>query len=270
MNLKMYNYNGTDRELVFEGTNGSLSFDEDKLVTYVTLSIPTNTTFEDFTIYPMLNYGLTAMEYEKYEAEKLSLNFSEYVEEGLFPSDELYPSDELFPYGTSIEYILAEASGNTASINGEETYLEEDGKITLFNGYNVIYSLQDVQIDVEYCINNLALEGTTTKNNNFEVLDDGSIKAHNGYFSGTIEANDGTIGGWDLDETGFSNGNFYIKKNGYSNIYVTSDIYIIQMIGSGIIPIPSGELFKHYDVNNDGVIDVKDMLIIQNMIMGKE
>ena len=132
--------------------------------------------------------------------------------------------------------------------------------------------MQDSKVNIDYCINNLKLEGTVTKNNNFKVLEDGSIEAHNGKFSGTIEAHNGTIGGWELDWDGFTNGNYYINNNGYSNVYVTADIYIIQLMILGVLQIPPSEdndLFRHYDINNDGVIDLKDMVLIQSMILGK-
>ena len=62
----------------------------------------------------------------------------------------------------------------------------ETNKIFLFDGYNTIYTIQDTNIEMTYCINNLKLEGTVTKNNNFKILEDGSIEAHNGKFSGVV------------------------------------------------------------------------------------
>ena len=218
INLKLYNYDGTDREFVGEIESGVVNVESDLAVTNATLAIPTGVMYEDYTIYPMLNYGSKAMEYEQYEVERLALNFAEYIEEGLFPSDDLYPSDDLFPRGTTISYILADASGNTALINGEEEELEAESKLILNSGFNTIYCIQDVDLDIEYCLNNLSLEGTTTKNNNFKILSDGSIEAHNGYFSGTIEATNGSFKGTIETENATINGGSIDLKTSLGNV----------------------------------------------------
>lgn len=195
VNIKMYHYNGSDRTEVYSGNGGIIEYtDSDKLVTQITLEIPTNTTFNNVIIYPQLEYGSSTSEYETYNSKTLSFDYSEYIEEGLFPSDTLYPSDDLYPVGTTISYILIEDGNVIACINGQEVYLTE-GNVGMFEGNNTIYTFQDTNIEIDYCINNLALEGTVTKNNNFKVLKDGSIEAHNGYFSGTVNATGGHFKG---------------------------------------------------------------------------
>lgn len=271
LECSMKYYDGTSTNIVYEGIDGIINLSENKEVTQVTLKIPTGVTFDNKVIYPMLNYGSEAYEYEEYKAKKISFDISEYIgSEALYPAEDLYPADNLYPLGTSIDYIHIADGKIFISVDGVVKYLNK-GNVNLYDGYNLIYTMQDTIVNIDYCINNLRLEGTVTKNNNFKVLEDGSIEAHNGKFSGTIEAHNGTIGGWVLDWDGFTNGNYYIKNNGYSNIYVISDIFICQMIINGTLPTPTtdNDLFRHYDINNDGVIDLKDMVLIQSMILGK-
>lgn len=59
INLNLYSYNGTDRELVYSGRGGNVNFEETKCVTCSTLSLPANGNF-DITIKP---YITTSNEY---------------------------------------------------------------------------------------------------------------------------------------------------------------------------------------------------------------
>jgi hypothetical protein len=136
-------------------------------------------------------------------------------------------------------------------------------------------AIKDGQGVIELKSNSVVIES-----DNFSLNKDGTINAKNGSFKGTINATNGSfngiitstegnVGGWNLDSTGLSNGNYYIRKNGYSNIYAMADIFMVQMMILGTLPTPASgtPLFRHYDLNNDGVIDIKDMLAIQRMIL---
>lgn len=211
--LKMYNYDGADREEVYNGTGGRITFtDSDKLVTQIILSIDSGTTINKLTIYPQLEYGTTSTDYEEYKGTSiLSFGFGEYIKQGLFPSDTLYPSDDLYPYGSSVDYILIESNDITSLI--DDNLIEiSNGSLTLFNGCNTVYTLQDTMIEIEYSINVLEIDnldymrGKSTTTNKFKVLEDGSIEAHNGYFSGTIEATDGKFSGEVIATSGKFNG----------------------------------------------------------------
>ncbi len=185
--IKMYHYDGKDRTEIYNGTGGKIKFtDDDKLVTHITLVIPKGATYKNVTIYPQLELGTSGSKYEKYESNKLYFDFSGFLEKQLiYPSDDLFPSNDLFPKGTIINYIIIENGSIKINVNGKEE-ATNSSYISLFNGYNIVYTLQDTNMEMTYCINNLALEGTVTKNNNFKILDDGSIEAHNGKFSGVI------------------------------------------------------------------------------------
>lgn len=104
---------------------------------------------------------------------------------------------------------------------------------------------------------------------NFKLDKNGNMVCTNAKVTGEINSTTGNIGGWNLSGTGLSNGSYYIRKNGYSNIYVISDIIICQMMITGTIQKPEAgtPLFKHYDVNNDGVINLQDYVLIQSMIL---
>lgn len=185
--IKMYYYDGTDRTEVYSGTGGLITFtDNDKLVTQIVLSIPSNTTIDNITVYPQLEYGTISTDYEEYKNSILTFDFSEYIKEGLYPSDTLFPSDELYPLGTTIDYILIEEGNVSALINGELIDIS-NGNVNLFNGYNIIYTLQDTNIEIEYSINVLEVDnldymlGKETSNKKFKVLEDASIQVNNIY-----------------------------------------------------------------------------------------
>lgn len=250
LNLKLYNYDGTDRTLLGESDGGVITPDEDMVVTNATIEIPNGSNFENVDIFPMLNLGPEAKEYEEYEVEKLTLNFidlwNEYVDE----------------HGTNptIDYILANVNGNFISFNSQEEEIETDNKLILNSGFNTLYCIQDVNLNVEYCINNLALEGTATKHNNFKVLEDGSIEAHNGYFSGELNASTGNIGGFNLGTDRFTS-NIIPSKD-----FTMDDINKVQqyIVGTGTLTDEEKVL---YDLNEDGVVNLKDLTLIQSIIL---
>ncbi len=298
-------YDGTNHQ-VYIGASGVINLTENKEVTQVLIKIPNGTTIEQ-TIYPMLEYGSSASEYEEYKHRILTIDFSEYIEQNpLYPSDlnykhfalktgttksgvskalneakettkALYPSDDLFPKGTTINYIYIENGSVYISVNGVQKYLMK-ANVNLFDGFNTIYTMQDTNIEMTYCINNLVLEGTVTKNNNFRVLEDGSIEAHNGYFSGTINATDGnftgtinsksgTIGGWTINNSGLTNGTVFIRNDGASTIYTVADLIIMRGYIMGTTGFNlSDAMIKHYDLNGDGKVNAQDYVLLQNLI----
>lgn len=188
-------FDGETTSQVYSGSSGLLNLSENKKVTEVILKIPTGTTV-DKVIYPQLERGSKATGYVSYRARMLEIDLSEFVESALFLPTFL--GNTTFLKGTVIDYVLIEDGVIYVSKNGYEHSLKT-GNVNLFNGYNTIYTLQDTNIEIEYCINLLDVEsleflqgkGTTT--NKFKILDDGSIEAHNGYFSGEINATNGTF-----------------------------------------------------------------------------
>lgn len=125
----------------------------------------------------------------------------------------------------------------------------------------------------------LAGSGTTVINGanistgsiNCDRLNGGTINGQTisgGSITGTsITSNSGSIGGWTIENNGLSNNSgFYVKNTGLTNVYVLADIFICSLILQGYVTISSGTPeFRHYDLNNDGVIDSRDMLAIRNL-----
>ena len=169
-------YDGTTN-IVYEGSDGVIKLPENKEVTQVAIKIPKGTTFSNKKIYPMLNRGTTAGAYEQYKAKKLTIDFSEYISEALFPANDLYPADDLYPSGTKIEYIHIEDGKVYISVDGVVKYLTI-GNVNLFDGYNLVYTMQETNIEMEYCIDLLSvddlefLQGKATTTNKFKILAD--------------------------------------------------------------------------------------------------
>lgn len=260
-------FDGETTSQVYSGSSGLINLSENKKVTEVILKIPTGTTL-DKVIYPQLERGSAATEYVSYRTRMLEIDLSEFIKPALYLPTFL--GNTTFVKGTVIDYVLIEDGVIYVSKDGYE-YSLRTGNVNLFNGYNTIYTLQDTDIEIEYCINNLVLEGTTTKNNNFKVLEDGSIEAHNAYLSGKITSNDGSIGGWVINSSGLTNGKVFIRNDGYSTIYTAADMFILRAIlqEEQWATVESGSAeFKRYDLNNDGVINSQDLLLLRQMLLG--
>lgn len=146
-----YYYDGSDREQVYLGSGGAIELLEDKQVTHIELvwttmeSIVTESEEElltengaklmlegeevttDTTIYPMLNVGDTALEYEKHEENRTTINLG---------SNSLTENN-------SVVY-----ENNACKIGNSNLTID-----TIFHTYNsntVIYSLENVHLDVDY------------------------------------------------------------------------------------------------------------------------
>lgn len=146
-----YYYNGTEREQVYFGTGGTLELTEDKQITHIELiwtALETLTTESeeglltesglelmlegeevttDTTIYPMLNVGSSALEYMLHEENKTVIDLG---------------SNTL----TASNSVLYE---NGACKIGSTT-LKLDRIFSTYNPDSVIYSLENVYLDVDY------------------------------------------------------------------------------------------------------------------------
>lgn len=202
--IKMYYFNGTDRTEIYSGSGGAIKFtDSDKLVTQIVLI--TGGSSSKLTIYPMLVIGTSAAPYETYTSSMLSIDFKEYIESGFFLGSNTFLGSNAFLKGTKINYILIEKNTIYVSVNNEEHKIGS-GNVILFDGYDVLYTMQDTTLEVNYCINALEVDnldfmrGKKTTTNKFKVLADGSIEAHDGNFSGTVTATAGKIGGCEISD----------------------------------------------------------------------
>jgi hypothetical protein len=96
----------------------------------------------------------------------------------------------------------------------------------------------------------IALEGLVTANENFKILEDGSIATKNGTFTGTIEGS-----------------TFYTIKI-YQIQYTSDDLTILPEIYMSEEE-PTTEQLNRYDVNSNGIIDSNDYVRIKNVLDGK-
>lgn len=243
--IKMYNFDGVEREEVYSGAGGTITFTENRNVTQIVLCIPNETTLTDVTIYPQLELGSTGTNYVMPNAYSLKIDLTDIP---------------------NIEYVnvIGDEVYIKTTDNEEEYYVE--GYLGMHEGYNVVYSIQDATLELTYYTNALNveslefMEGKSTTNNQFRVLDDGSIEAHNGNFSGKITASEGNIGGFTLGETTFTS---EIKPD-YD--FTEEDATKVQQYILGRTTLTDEEITK-YDLSGDGEVTAIDMLKIQKLLV---
>lgn len=219
---------GETAQQQYVGPSGLLNLEQSIEVTEVILKITSGESV-NVTFYPQLEYGNAFTEYEAYKRKALEIDFTEAWPETLYPSDKLYASDTLYVGQTTavLDYILINNGRVSASINGREQSIGT-GNVGLFSEYNTIYATQDAGLEIVYStnvydVNSLEfLQGKATTTNQFKILKDGSIEAHNGYFSGKIEADSGKIGGFDISTNAITNQKTSIRDN-KNGIYIGPD-----------------------------------------------
>lgn len=192
-------FDGETSQQQYFGKSGHLNLPHSIEVNEIIVKIPYAHTL-DVTFFPQLEYGTEFTGYEAHKRKKIEFDIREYLEEALFPSDDLFPSDKLYPRGSIVDYILIENGTITALIDGIERIVGS-GYVGLYRDYDTIYCLQDSEIEIEYSTNVLEIkdlefmQGKETTTGKFKVLEDGSIMAKDGYFSGEIYADSGYISG---------------------------------------------------------------------------
>ena len=95
-------------------------------------------------------------------------------------------------------------SQNSTKIEQTSTYIDQ----SVVKNNEVITKINASKEGVKIKAKNIALEGLVTANENFKVLEDGSIEAVNGKFTGEVSTKSGFIGGWYI-----SSNSLYTKKN---------------------------------------------------------
>lgn len=110
---------------------------------------------------------------------------------------------------------------------------------------------------------NASADVINLKSNRFVVESDNfSLTA-----TGDMTSNSGFIGGWSITKNGLNNGVVKLNSDGSSTIYTVADLIIIRNYIMGIdgFNLPS-QMIRHYDLNNDGVVNAQDYVILQNLI----
>lgn len=182
------------------GASGLINVPEHIEVSKVVLKIASGQIVKS-TFYPQLEYGKAFTSYAEYKCKSLDIDLHGLLSEILTPSETLYPNDMLYPRNsTTIDYILIQNGAITVSTDGVAR-LYTSGSVGLFASYSTIYANEDVMLEVEYSDNLMYvdslefLQGKATTTNQFKIKEDGSIEAHNGFFSGRIEADSGYFKG---------------------------------------------------------------------------
>ena len=245
----MYNYNGTEREQVYSGTGSAITFNQDRDVTQIVLCVPSGAALTNVTIYPQLEIGTSSTNYVTPETYSLVIDLTNI---------------------TNIEYVNVIGNEIYVKTTGNEEEYIAEAYLGMHEGYNVVYAIQDVTLELTYYTNVLNFEslefmqGKATKNNQFRILEDGSMEAHNGNFSGTITASDGNIGGFTLGTDKFTS--LIYAPADFTQADVNKVIEHRRLVGSGQPTNLTSEEFALYDIDGDGDVSLSDLLKIKKLV----
>ena len=101
---------------------------------------------------------------------------------------------------------------------------------------------------IKLTANNIQLEGLVTANGNFKILKDGSIETTNGKFTGEINANKGSIGGFEIG-SGRIGASASASEEVFGNLAIYKDFFRVGgskgyvMFGDDVIPASVGGAF---------------------------
>ena len=143
---------------------------------------------------------------------------------------------------------LLEETGLVVKPEGSGLYAQgTDGKVAL-----VGVAVEETDADgnsrtvIKLTADNILLEGLVTANENFKILEDGSIEARNGKFTGEIDATGGTVGGFDISssslqavsgaESMYLSAGLMRFMNGENSVFLGSDVMPSSM--GGMISCP--------------------------------
>ena len=137
--------------------------------------------------------------------------------------------------------VLAESGIlTTAQMTGLYA-IDSDGNLRAFVGAG--------QDGVKIKADHIQLEGIVTANGNFKILEDGSIETINGKFTGEINANKGTIGGFEIGAGRIGAAVENSKDASFGNLAIYKDFFRVGgangyvMFGDDVIPSSVGGAF---------------------------
>lgn len=233
--LNLYNYNGTDRELVYSGTGGEIRLNENKSITCSTLTIASGTNL-NLTIKPMIATKETDYVQNK-KNETLEISITELNQNEYLKIDRSYVylcgeyDEELkminalksFKPNTLIQlnhdrldlttkYFTEDYLNERISkieVEQESINLEVGKKLNSeeFTGANILLEVNKDESNATINADKINLNGVVTANNTFKINTDGSM-----------EATGGKIGGWIINSDRIysqpSEGNLVFFANG--------------------------------------------------------
>jgi hypothetical protein len=235
--------------------SGVIKLDHDVKVTHVVRKMPKGLGYGGNVYYPRLNFGTTPLaDFEPHKRKVLDIDFTEVLKQ--------------FPYSPTFGDLYIENGAVTLNINGVD-YVIGGGYVGLFEDFNTIYATEDVTLEVTYSTNeidvdNLAfLQGKATTTNKFKILTDGSIEAHNGFFSGQVNADTGKIGRWQFSTNNFvgyladgKTSGFVFNYNASQNRFYIDCNYNIEAGNQ----VTGKYLYAWKDATVDGKLTVNDEL----------
>lgn len=141
---------------------------------------------------------------------------------------------------------LLQETGLIVKPEGSGLYAQgTDGKVAL-----VGVAVEETDADgnsrtvIKLTADNILLEGLVTANENFKILEDGSIEARNGKFTGEIDATGGTVGGFDISSSSLQ------AVSGAESMYLSAGLMRFMnrensvFLGSDVMPSSMGGMIS--------------------------
>lgn len=187
--IKMYNYDGTDRTEVYNGTGGIIILSANSQVTNIVLAIASGTTVNT-TIYPMLNLGTEANGYVTYQGNESTIYLADKtfnvgdniaIESGIpVLQNEVYVSNNLIIGDFTIGGVLTELDSCVMPY----TYLDKT-YMYVYENANLAVTYPNTEKDLDLC-------GYETPNSGFGVDEKGNMYCNNATINGSA-ITDGAI-----------------------------------------------------------------------------
>lgn len=161
-----------------------------------------------------------------------------------------------YKYKTLFEQSERLVKISAAVFDKDESLLEETG-LMITSKYSGLYAIDGDgnlksfvgagQDGVKIKAANISLEGLVTANGNFRILEDGSIEAKNGKFTGEIDSEKGKIGGFEIGSGRIGSVATAHGSGGglaiYDDFFRVGGAYGCAMFGDDVIPGTAGGAF---------------------------
>lgn len=172
LNLSLYDYDGTDRTLLYEGGNGTLTPSFLYRVTQAVMSIPKDTELKNVRIAPQIEIGSSASSYmaNKRDYKRIDVSLGS-VDVLSIVNGSVAKNDSAIAFGINVK-TFEEKCVLMMSI---------DCRVSLtYYLPNVIEQLKTMKITAD----RIALEGYTTINDGFAVDEEGNMSCKDATFTG--------------------------------------------------------------------------------------